>query len=65
LTSQAFEQQADDDSAALLRRHGEDPGQLANLLERMDRKNCSKSGCGTGRAPAPRPRTMTGPYLSR
>ena len=44
--SRGFEQQADDDAAALLRRHGEDPGQLANLLERMDRKLCGQDGCG-------------------
>lgn len=44
--SRAFEQQADDDAAALLRRRGEDPGALADLLERMDRQVCGKGGCG-------------------
>jgi Zn-dependent protease with chaperone function len=44
--SRAFEQQADDDAAALLRQHGEDPGHLADLLERMERKSCGKGGCG-------------------
>ena len=44
--SRGFEQQADDDAAALLRRHGEDPGHLADLLERMERKSCGKTGCG-------------------
>jgi Zn-dependent protease with chaperone function len=44
--SRTFEQQADDDAAVILRRHGEDPGQLANFLERMDLRNCSKHGCG-------------------
>lgn len=44
--SRGFEEQADDDAATLLRRHGEDPGHLADLLERMERKSCGKSGCG-------------------
>jgi Zn-dependent protease with chaperone function len=44
--SRGFEQQADDDAATLLRRHGEDPGRLADLLERMDRKLCGQDGCG-------------------
>jgi len=44
--SRNFEQQADDDAADLLRRHGEDPGQLAGLLARMERKICGKTGCG-------------------
>jgi Zn-dependent protease with chaperone function len=44
--SRAFEQQADDDAAALLRGHGEDPGHLADLLERMEHKSCGKGGCG-------------------
>jgi Zn-dependent protease with chaperone function len=44
--SRTFEQQADDDAATLLRRQREDPGQLANLLERMERKSCVKNGCG-------------------
>ena len=44
--SRSFEQDADNDANGELRAHGEDPGQLANLLERMDRQTCSKSGCG-------------------
>ena len=75
--SRTFEQQADDDAAALLRRHGEDPGQLADLLERMERENVPQKRMraqlagiasrhrGAGRAPAPRPGTMTGARLSR
>ena len=44
--SRKFEQQADDDAAALLRGHGEDPGQLADFLERMELKSCGKTSCG-------------------
>lgn len=44
--SRGFEQQADDDAATLLRLHDEDPGHLADLLERMERKSCGKTGCG-------------------
>ncbi|HEY5347918.1 MAG TPA: M48 family metallopeptidase, partial [Rhizomicrobium sp.] len=44
--SRAFEQQADDDAAALLRRRHEDPGALANLLERLDAQVCGHDGCG-------------------
>jgi Zn-dependent protease with chaperone function len=44
--SRAFEQQADDDAAKLLRRMGEDPGQLAGLLERIEQKMCGKGDCG-------------------
>jgi Zn-dependent protease with chaperone function len=44
--SRAFEQQADDDAATLLLQHGEGPGHLADLLERMERKSCGKGGCG-------------------
>lgn len=44
--SRNFEQQADNDAATLLRGHGEDPGQLANFLERMELKSCGKAGCG-------------------
>jgi predicted Zn-dependent protease len=44
--SRGFEQQADDDAAALLRRRGENPAQMADLLERLDRKICSRAaGC--------------------
>ncbi len=44
--SRAFEQQADDDAATLLRRMGANPGRLADLLERMENKICGKKGCG-------------------
>jgi predicted Zn-dependent protease len=43
--SRAFEQQADDDANRTLRAHGEDPGALADLLERMERQMCDKGGC--------------------
>jgi Zn-dependent protease with chaperone function len=44
--SRKFEQQADDDAAAALLRHGEDPAALAGFLERMEFKTCGKTGCG-------------------
>jgi Zn-dependent protease with chaperone function len=44
--SRQFEQQADDDAAALLKAHGEDPGKLANLLERITAKICQGGDCG-------------------
>ena len=43
--SRGFEQQADDDSAATLRRMGEKPSRMADLLDRMDKKLCGKNGC--------------------
>ncbi|MEJ0042041.1 MAG: M48 family metallopeptidase [Rhizomicrobium sp.] len=43
--SRGFEQQADDDGAATLRRMGEKPSRMADLLERMDKKLCGKNGC--------------------
>ncbi|HKD48459.1 MAG TPA: M48 family metallopeptidase [Rhizomicrobium sp.] len=43
--SRGFEQQADDDANAELRAHGEDPGRLANLLERMEQATCTKGVC--------------------
>ena len=43
--SRGFEQQADDDGAATLRRMGEKPSHMADLLERMDKKLCGKTGC--------------------
>jgi predicted Zn-dependent protease len=45
--SRGFEQQADDDGAATLRRMGEKPSRMADLLERMDAKLCGKTGCPT------------------
>ncbi len=44
--SRGFEQQADDDGAATLRRMGEKPSHMADLLERMDKSVCGKKGCG-------------------
>ncbi len=43
--SRGFEQQADDDGAATLRRMGEKPSHMADLLERVDRSVCGKNGC--------------------
>jgi Zn-dependent protease with chaperone function len=43
--SRGFEQEADDDANRELRAHGEDPGHLADLLERMEREICSKGEC--------------------
>ena len=43
--SRGFEQQADDDANRELRVHGEDPGRLAALLERMEHEICNKGGC--------------------
>lgn len=42
--SRGFEQQADDDANRELRAHGEDPGRLADLLERLDHVTCGKGG---------------------
>jgi Zn-dependent protease with chaperone function len=45
--SRAFEQQADDDAAALMRAMGKSPAPLADLLERLDKKLCGPAGgCG-------------------
>jgi Zn-dependent protease with chaperone function len=44
--SRAFEQQADDDAAKLLRRMGAKPAHLADLLERMEKTICAKRSCG-------------------
>jgi Zn-dependent protease with chaperone function len=46
--SRQFEQEADDDAAATLRRHGEDPGKLADLLERMTQALCHSQDCEPG-----------------
>jgi Zn-dependent protease with chaperone function len=43
--SRRFEQQADDDANRELRAHGEDPGRLADLLQRLEQATCSKGGC--------------------
>jgi Zn-dependent protease with chaperone function len=43
--SRGFEQQADDDGAAVLRRMGEKPSHMADLLERLDRTLCGKHVC--------------------
>jgi Zn-dependent protease with chaperone function len=44
--SRGFEQQADDDGAATLRRMGEKPSHMADLLERLDAEVCGKKACG-------------------
>ncbi len=44
--SRAFEQQADDDAAALLLRMGAKPSHMADLLERLENKACAKRACG-------------------
>jgi Zn-dependent protease with chaperone function len=47
--SRRFEQDADDDAAKVLRGMGKDPGALADLLERMEKKLCGgDGGCGPG-----------------
>jgi len=46
--SRGFEQQADDDAAALLGRIGASPARFALLLERLDKRTCGKDGCGPG-----------------
>jgi Zn-dependent protease with chaperone function len=43
--SREFEQQADDDAAALLKRIGGKPSRLAEFLERLDQHYCGKDGC--------------------
>ncbi len=43
--SRSFEQQADDDGAAVLRKMGGKPSHMANLLERIDRKLCARGSC--------------------
>jgi len=43
--SREFEQQADDDAAAQLRRMGVDPAGLGDLLQRIEAKMCGKDGC--------------------
>ena len=44
--SRGFEQQADDDAAALLLRMGAKPSHMADLLERLEDKACAKKACG-------------------
>ncbi len=44
--SRAFEQEADDDAAATLKRMGASPRHLAELLERLEARHCGKTGCG-------------------
>ncbi len=45
--SRAFERQADDDAAAMLRELGARPSHLAALLARLDRLNCAGRFCPT------------------
>jgi Zn-dependent protease with chaperone function len=44
--SRGLEQQADDDSAATMKRIGANPAALGELLERMEKKECGKDRCG-------------------
>jgi Zn-dependent protease with chaperone function len=46
--SRQFEQEADDDAAATLRRRSENPARLADLLERMARALCHGQDCTPG-----------------
>lgn len=46
--SRRFETQADDDAATLLRGLGEKPSHMADLLERLDKKDCGKTSCPPG-----------------
>ena len=46
--SRGFEEQADGDAAALMRRIGKPPAAMADLLERMDKAFCGKEDCGGG-----------------
>lgn len=46
--SRSMEQQADDDSAATMKRIGANPAVLGAFLERLDRKLCGKEGCSQG-----------------
>ena len=43
--SRRFEQQADDDAAATLRRMGGKPSHMADLLERLDKRMCAGKTC--------------------
>ena len=46
--SRGFEEEADADSAQLMRKLNKDPAALASLLERMDKKICGQENCGAG-----------------
>jgi Zn-dependent protease with chaperone function len=46
--SRGFEQQADDDSAVMMRRIGGDPAAMAALLERLDKEICGGKECAPG-----------------
>jgi len=47
--SRAFEQQADDDSAATMKRVGANPAALADFLDRAEKELCgTKGGCAAG-----------------
>jgi Zn-dependent protease with chaperone function len=46
--SRVVEQQADDDSAVMMKRIGADPAALGALLLRLDARLCGKSGCSAG-----------------
>jgi predicted Zn-dependent protease len=46
--SRAVEQQADDDSATMMKRIGANPAALGNLLLRLEGKLCGGKGCSAG-----------------
>ena len=46
--SRKVEQQADDDSAIMMKRIGGNPAALGNLLLRLDRHLCGRSSCSAG-----------------
>jgi Zn-dependent protease with chaperone function len=46
--SRGFEDQADSDAAAAMRRIGKRPAAMADLLERMDKTICGQEDCGGG-----------------
>ena len=43
--SRGYEQQADDDAAAIMRSMHEKPSAMAELMERLDKKMCGPKGC--------------------
>jgi Zn-dependent protease with chaperone function len=46
--SRGFEEEADADSARLMRQLNKNPAALADLLERMDKQICGQKNCGAG-----------------
>nr|ACN58799.1 hypothetical protein AKSOIL_0154 [uncultured bacterium BLR9] len=46
--SRDLEQEADDDAAVTVKALGDNPAGLADLLERMEKKICGETACGSG-----------------